>query len=146
MLKTFKEKGRSALRHAVQALRIPSGLSRMEHGFSHAGEAMKQCAGKLDALREELHQAGSHIQNAGRTLAGKEVKQVQELEIDAGALAKFRNLLLSCGKTFSEMERGAARLAEKAGVEKSSVKAELRELKSAQGTQHHQATSKELAR
>lgn len=37
MVQTFQEKGRSALRHAVQALRIPAVLSRMEHGFSHAG-------------------------------------------------------------------------------------------------------------
>lgn len=30
---TVKEKGRDALRHAVQALRIPAVLSRMERGF-----------------------------------------------------------------------------------------------------------------
>lgn len=33
MVQTFQEKGRAALRHAVQALRIPAVLSRMEHGF-----------------------------------------------------------------------------------------------------------------
>lgn len=33
MLGTFQEKGRAALRHAVQALRIPAVLSRMERGF-----------------------------------------------------------------------------------------------------------------
>ena len=36
MVQTFHEKGRVALRHAVQALRIPAVLTRMEHGFSHA--------------------------------------------------------------------------------------------------------------
>lgn len=63
---TVKEKGRDALRHAVQALRIPAVLSRMERGFSHASQAMEQCAGKLDVIREELHQAGSHMKSAGR--------------------------------------------------------------------------------
>lgn len=66
MVQTFQEKGRSALRHAVQALRIPAVLSRMEHGFSHAGKAMEQCAGKLDVFREELHQAGIHMKRRAR--------------------------------------------------------------------------------
>lgn len=146
MVQTFQEKGRSALRHAVQVLRIPAVLSRMEHGFSHAGKAMEQCAGKLDVFREELHQAGIHMKSAGRALAGKEVQQAQELETDKGVLAKLRGLFLSCGKTFSGMEHGAARLAEKAGSEKSSVKSELRELKAAPDTPHRQAASKEQAR
>ena len=59
MLGTFQEKGRAALRHAVQALRIPAVLSRMERGFSHASQAMEQCAGKLDVIRDELHQAAA---------------------------------------------------------------------------------------
>lgn len=146
MVQTFKEKGRAALRHTVQAMRIPYVLSRMEHGFSHAGRAMEQCAGKLDVIREELHQAGSHIKSAGCTFAGKEVTPAQELEADKGVLAKLRNLLSACGKSFSGMERSAARLAEKAGGGKASVKTDLLELKSAQAGQHRQAADKEQAR
>lgn len=146
MAQTFQEKGRDALRHAVQALRIPAVLSRMERGFSHASQAMEQCAGKLDVIREELHQAGSHMKSAGRALAGKEPLAAQELEADKGALARLRGLLASCGKTFSQMERGAGRLAEKAGGEKSSVKTELQGLKAAQTGQRRQAASKEQIR
>ena len=146
MLGTFQEKGRAALRHAVQALRIPSVLSRMGRGFAHASQAMEQCAGKLDVIREELHQAGGHMKNAGRALAGKEALEAQELEADKGALARLRGLFASCGKTFAQMERGAGRLAEKAGGEKSSVKTELRGLKPAQAGQRRQAAKKEQAR
>ena len=146
MLGTFQEKGRAALRHAVQALRIPAVLSRMERGFSHASQAMEQCAGKLDVIRDELHQAGGHMKNAGRALAGKEALEAQELEADKGALARLRGLFASCGKTFAQMERGAGRLAEKAGGEKSSVKTELRGLKPAPEGQRRQAASKEQAR
>lgn len=39
MAQTFREKGRSALCHAAQALRIPSVLSRMGRGFAHAEKA-----------------------------------------------------------------------------------------------------------
>ena len=144
MVQTFQEKGRAALRHTVQALRISSVLSRMEHGFSHASQAMEHCAGKLDVIREELHQAGS--QSAGRTRAVKDARQAQELEADKGALAKLRNLFTSCGKTFSDMERGAGQLAEKVSGEKSSVKSELRGLRSSHTEKHRQATNKEQAR
>ena len=65
MVQTFREKGRSALCHAAQALRIPSVLSRMGRGFAHAEKSMGQLAVRLDVMREELHQAGGHIKNAG---------------------------------------------------------------------------------
>lgn len=146
MLGTFQEKGRAALRHAVQALRIPAVLSRMERGFSHASQAMEQCAGKLDVIRDELHQAGGHMKNAGRTLAGKEALEAQELEADKGALARLRGLFASCGKAFSEMDRDTALTVERINGGRSSVKTELQGLKSAQAGQRRQAASKEQAR
>ena len=145
-VKTFKEKGRSALVQAVEAMRIPAALSRLKNGFSHTAEAMRQSAGRLDTMREELHEMGGHMKNAGRTLAGKEALEAQKLEADKGALARLRGLFTSCGKTFAQMERGAGRLAEKAGGEKSSVKTELRGLKPAQAGQRRQAAKKEQAR
>lgn len=39
MVQNFREKGRSALCHAAQALHIPSVLSRMGRGFAHAEKA-----------------------------------------------------------------------------------------------------------
>ena len=146
MLGTFQEKGRAALRHAVQALRIPAVLSRMERGFSHASQAMEQCAGKLDMIREELHQAGGHIKNAGLALAGKEPQESKELSADKGVLAKLRGFVLSCGKAFSEMERDTALTVERIYGGRSSVKTELQGLKAAQAGQRRQAASKEQAR
>ena len=141
MVQTFHEKGRAALRHAVQALRIPAVLTRMEHGFSHASQAMEKCAGRMDVIREELH-----LKSAGRALTGKEAQQVKELDADKGVLAKLRGFLTSCGKAFSEMERGAGRLAEKAGGEKASVKTELTALKAAPSGQHRADPGKDKAR
>mgnify|MGYP003093186485 CR=1 FL=1 len=143
---TVKEKGRDALRHAVQALRIPAVLSRMERGFSHASQAMEQCAGKLDVIREELHQAGDHIKNAGFALAGKEPQESKELSADKGVLAKLRSFVLYCGKAFSEMDRDTALTVERINGGRSSVKTELQGLKSAQTGQRRQAASKEQAR
>ena len=46
---SFKEKGKSALVQAVEAMRIPAALSAMKNGFSHAAESMRQSAGRLDS-------------------------------------------------------------------------------------------------
>lgn len=65
---------------------------------------MGQLAVRLDSMREELHQAGGHIKNAGLALTGKEPQESKELSADKGVLAKLRSFVLSCGKVFSEME------------------------------------------
>ena len=146
MVQTFREKGRSALCRAAQALHIPSVLSRMGRGFAHAGKGMEQCSVRLDAMREELHQAGGHIKNAGLALAGKESQESKELSADKGVLAKLRSFVLSCGKVFSEMERDMALTVERINGGRSSVKTELQGLRSAQAGQRRQAASKEQAR
>ena len=146
MVQTFREKGRSALYHAAQALRIPSVLSRMGRGFAHAEKSMGQLAVRLDAMREELHQAGGHIKNAGLALAGKEPQESKELSADKGVLAKLRVVFLLCGKACSDMDHDISRAVERLSGGRSSVKTELQGLKSAQAGQRRQAASKEQAR
>ena len=146
MVQTFREKGRSALCRAAQALHIPSVLSRMGRGFAHAGKGMEQCSVRLDAMREELHQAGGHIKNAGLALAGKESQESKELSADKGVLAKLRVVFLLCGKACSDMDHDISRAVERLSGGRSSVKTELQGLKSAQAGQRRQAASKEQAR
>ena len=146
MVQTFREKGRSALCHAAQALRIPSVLSRMGRGFAHAEKSMGQLAVRLDAMREELHQAGGHIKNAGLALAGKEPQESKDLSADKGVLAKLRVMFLLCGKACSDMDHDISRAVERLSGGRSSVKTELQGLKSAQAGQRRQAASKEQAR
>lgn len=133
-VRACKEKGRSALLGAVNAMRIPAALSRIKDGFSHAAQSMRQSAGQLDTIREELHEVGSHMKNAGRVMLGRPARQTKTLESDKGVLAKLRGFLESCGKAFDRMERGADNLlsktqSDKAMEEKPSVKLELRQMK-----------------
>ena len=107
---------------------------------------MGQLAVRLDAMREELHQAGSHIKNAGLALAGKEPQESKELSADKGVLAKLRSFVLYCGKAFSEMDRDTALTVERINSGRSSVKTELQGLKAAQAGQRRQAARKEQAR
>ena len=109
-------------------------------------KSMGQLAVRLDSMREELHQAGGHIKNAGLALTGKEPQESKELSADKGVLAKLRSFVLSCGKVFSEMERDMALTVERINGGRSSVKTELQGLRSAQAGQRRQAASKEQAR
>lgn len=135
-VKTYKEKGKSALIQAVNAMRIPAVLSAMKKGFSYTAQSMQQSARQLDTVREELHEVGSHMKNAGRIMIGRPTRQTKALEADKGVLAKLRGFLESCGKAFDRMERGADNLlsktrCDKSTEEKPSVKLELRQMKSA---------------
>ena len=151
-VKAFKEKGKSALIQAVEGMRIPTALSKIKDGFSHAAQSMRQSAGQLDVIRGELHEVGGHMKNAGRAILGKPAKQADKLEADKGALAKLRGFLESCGKAFSNMERGADRLMEKMQrskepeEQKQSVKSELRQLKTEHSERSKAPVSKEQAR
>lgn len=149
-VKNFKEKGKSALVQSVEAMHIPAALSAMKNGFSRAAESMRQSAGRLDSIRDELHEVGGHMKNAGRALLGKPAKQSAKLESDKGILAKLRGFFDSCGKTFSKMERGADNLLGKMqrdnAPEKQSVKSELRKLKSELSQQSKARLAKEQAR
>lgn len=151
-VKTFREKGRSALVQAVKAMRIPAALSHLKNGFSHTAEAMRQSTGRLDTMREELHEVGGHMKNAGRALMGKPAKQAEQLASDKGVLAKLRGFLESCGKAFSKMERGTDTLMGKIQngkappCKKQSVKSKLRQLKTVHSDQTKAPIQKEQAR
>ena len=151
-VKALQEKGKSALMQAVEAMRISAVLSSMKNGFSHAAETMCQSAGRIDSIRGELHEVGGHMKNSGRALLGKPARQAEKLKVDKGLLAKVRNFLESCGKTFANMERGADHLIEKMQRDrapeepKQSVKSELQKLKIGLSEQSKAPVSKELAR
>lgn len=80
-VKAFQEKGKSALVQMVQAMRIPSVLSSMRNGLSHAAQSVRQSAEKLDGLREQIHEAGGYVKNAGRALSGESARRISRAAI-----------------------------------------------------------------
>lgn len=151
-VKAFREKGKSALVQAVQAMRIPSVLSSVKNGFSRAAQSVRQSTERLEGLREQIHEAGGYIKNAGRALFGKGPAESEKLKADKGLLAKVRDGLESFGTAFSKMERGADRLLGKIQPEKEpdgrrqSVRSELHRLKAAHSTQDRAPAAKEQVR
>lgn len=151
-VKAFREKGKSALVQAVQAMRIPSVLSYMKNGLSHTAQSVRQSAGRLNELREQIHEAGGYIKNAGRALLGKGPAESEKLQADKGLLAKVRDSLESFSTALSKMEHGAERLIGKIQPEKEadgrrqSVRSELRRLKAEHSTQDRAPVAKEKVR
>ena len=146
LVETFQQKGRDALAQGIHALRIPSAIARLGQFFSHAAESMKQGANRLDAVREELHQTGTHARNAAGAMFGKSPQEAGVLEADHGILARVRNGMESCGKSFAEMEQNANHLAEQFRLEKTSVKSQLSERKSDRIKPRTISSAKEQAR
>lgn len=151
-VKVFREKGKSTLVQAVQAMRIPSVLSYMKNGFSHTAQSVRQSTERLDGLREQIHEARGYIKNAGRALFGKGPAESEKLQADKGLLAKVRDGLESFGTALSKMERGADRLLGKIQPEKEpdgrrqSVRSELHRLKAAHSTRDRAPVAKEQVR
>ena len=151
-VKTCKEKGKSALIRAVEAMRVSTALSKIKSGFSHISQSMRQSAGQIDVIRGELHEVGGHMKNAGRALLGRSAKQAGNLEADKGLLAKLRGFLEACGDKFSKMERSADRLIdkiqqnEKQAKQKQSVKSDLHQLKTQRLEKSKAPVLKEQAR
>lgn len=147
-VKVFKEKGKSALIQAVEGMRIPAALSKIKSGFSHASQSMRQYAGQLDVIREELHEVGGHMKNAGRAIFGKPAKQNGILEANKGALAKIRNGLKSFSGRLSDMECSTDRLLGKIRREdvKQSVKSELYQIKTGRSEPAKAPVTKKQAR
>ena len=132
----FKEKGRSALVQAVHAMKIPMLLSKMKGAFHHAAKSMQEAAVQVDVRREQLHEAGIHLKNAGRVFVGKEAAETTALEQDKGVLAKVRKGLENMADSFTTMEQRTEKLAGKIPETKMeikpSVKSELHALRAEQ--------------
>lgn len=128
-VKAFRDKGRDALMQAVTAMRIPAALEHLKSGMHRSAEAMRDSVGRIDAMREELHEVGQHLKNAGRTLFGKPTREAEKLDADKGVLAMLRRFMEGAGSKFADMEQRAGKLISKIQG-RESVKSELQVLTS----------------
>lgn len=104
-VRVFKEKGRTALLQAVNAMKITAVLVHLKNGSHIAAQSMQEAAGKVDATREQLHEVGSHLKNAGRALLGRPAKQLEKLEADKVFLPSSAISLRERKKRFSAWKK-----------------------------------------
>lgn len=134
-VQAFKEKGVGALQKAVEAMKIPSALSRLKEAFRSGKESMNDHAEQMAAIGSEIYEAKNHAKNAGRILMGKAAKEAEPLNMDKGITAKIQKAYLACSRGFERMEQGTDRAMKKLEKfmergKKPSVKEELKKLKS----------------
>lgn len=148
----FKEKGVDALRKAVSAMKIPSALSLLREGLHSGMESMERSAAKAGIVGGELSRAAQHTKNAGRALVGRHTKEPAEPKGDKGVLAKIQKAFLSFGRSFAAMEKAAEDAQKRmeqfcrGGEKKTSVKAELKQIKSQKTASQKIQPAKEQAR
>lgn len=130
-LKTFKEKGKGALIGAVKAMRIPQALDSLKSCFEKFAASLGNEAQNLDKVRDELHEAGGHLKNAGRSFFGKSANKREALKSDKGILAFVRNVIAKQSKQFEKFGKKAGELSDRfrAAIVKDSVKSDLESFK-----------------
>lgn len=140
-VETAKERGADALRRAVSVMKIPTVLSLMRDFMRDGSQSMTKSAEKLGVINKELKIAGGHLKSAGRALMGKAAEERSGKVMDKGILIGIQKAFLSFGKVFSDMEQRAGRAMRQIerfrdgeertqSQKKSSVRAELRQIKS----------------
>ena len=132
---TFKEIGVGALKKAVSAMKIPSVLFVLKESFHSGMESMNKNATKIAIISGEIHEAREHTKNIGRVLFGRGTKEPNPHSPDKGVTAKLKNVFLSCGIKFADMEHATESVIQKLEQmeskksKKPSVRAEIRRLK-----------------
>ena len=102
---SFKKKGLAALQKAVKAMGIYSALSHVKLGLQNAEKSINEDISKIGTISSELHSIGEHSKNIGRTLFGRQAKEVKPHNSDKGVLAKIQKLLAASGSLLSNMEK-----------------------------------------
>lgn len=94
-VESFKRAGVSALDKAVSAMGIHKTLEAIQQNISGSLDDAKKSIEKVETLGHELRSVGGHLKNAGRTVIGKETRQVdggQEGRFQAAVLAPMRTV------------------------------------------------------
>ena len=145
----FKKKGVAALQKTVNVMGIYSALSHVKLGLQNAVKSVNETISKIGTINSELHFIGEHSKNIGRTLFGRQAKEVTPHNPDKGVLEKIQKLFAATGSLLSNMEKmtdntmkKVAKL-EQRGGKKPSVKESLKAIRAEQSAK--QADSKPLS-
>ncbi len=130
-VKTFKEKGKEALRGAVKAMRIPETLDKLGGLFQRFATSMRESVQNIQTAREEYSASKLHKINARRSLFGRKPVEADTVKNDKGILAKLEVFIGKVARGFSSIETKTNNLSDKLRFDrvKESVKADLDFLK-----------------
>ena len=84
-LEAFHDKGLSALRNLADFFKLRPGLEAMRDNLDKSIKLDERTIAQIEAVSVKYHEAGRHLQNAGRAIVGKEL--IQEAK-PVGKIAK----------------------------------------------------------
>jgi len=102
---TFKKKGVTALSKAVKSMGIYSALSHVKQGLQNAIGSINKNITTIGTISNEIHSIGEHSKNLGRTLIGRQTKDITPHNPDKGVLAKIQKFFMNSGSLLSNMEK-----------------------------------------
>lgn len=142
-----KGKSISGLNRALDALGVRKAVNALQTHLSNTLEVLEKGMARVEAIGRELREAGGHLQNAGRVIAGKERRDAPEQagRVTIAILTPLRRIHAAISKIKSLSERTLNRLdkLEKAAKEeRPSVKDALKTLKN-QRTQSEKARKRQ---
>lgn len=121
----FKRFGVEALDKAVSSLGIKDALERIQEDLKESISDLGKSIGKMEAVGQELRDAGGHIKNAGRAAAGKERREadgsreglfqaavLSPLRLERNILKKLSSLALAVAGHLERLEQAAGRARE----------------------------------
>ncbi|SHK97475.1 DUF6674 family protein [Hespellia stercorisuis] len=101
----FKDKGISALQTAVDITGLQKGISKIKEQLHATIDLTDNGISHLGTMGDELHDAGVHLGNIGRTLAGKELKPATSRDVEKGAFFQGQKALFTVMGMLSGMEK-----------------------------------------
>jgi len=107
-VKNIKSTGTIGLNNALGLLGVRKALRALQTHLNRTVNVLEAGIGRVEAISQELRDAGGHVQNIGRVMAGKERQEIQTGQTGratAAILAPFRRIHDAIGK----MEKLAGR-------------------------------------
>lgn len=131
----MKGKGISGLNRALEAIGVHKALSALQTHLNKTSKVLETGMERVEAIGQELRNAGGHLRNAGRVISGKErqAAPAEQGRITAAILTPLRRIREAIGKMESLSGRALNRLdslEQAAKEERPSVKDALKSLKS----------------
>lgn len=113
LVQNFKERGIEALNDVCGFLGIKDILIQSKETMLLRAEQMQESMDKIDKVSQELREASTHTKNVGRTIAGKEAKEVPEAK-ESGFFHQmkrpYQSLKNFCEKQAEKLEKGIAKM------------------------------------
>lgn len=113
VIKDVKIKGKDALISAMKKIKVKDILQIFSNNFSSITNTADKGIDKLSNLANRSHESKEHLANFGRSVIGKETKEISSRDTDVGICAKIQDKLFKVMETSTKMYQKTNEMIEK---------------------------------